>query len=84
MNYDPLMKSSRRQIYIFSSLKSICLVFPRRRVLPHLCCGKVQQFIVNVKPKRVFVAAKLFRLLQAMMLLGSTFADVKQQHRVDL
>jgi hypothetical protein len=44
----------------------------------------VQQFIVNVKPKRVFVAAKLFRLLQAMMLLGSTFADVKQQHRVDL
>ena len=78
MNYYPLMKSSRRQIHIFSSIKSVCLEFPRQSVMPHLCCGKVQQFIVNVKPKRVFVATTVFTSLQARMPLGLTFADVKQ------
>jgi hypothetical protein len=78
MDYYPLMKSSRRQIYIFGSLKSACLEFNRQRVLPRLCYGNVQHFIVNVKPKRVFVAAKVFHLLQARMRLGLTFADAKQ------
>jgi hypothetical protein len=47
-------------------------------VLPNLCRGKVRQFILNVNPKRVFVAAKVFRFLQTTMRLGLTFADVKQ------
>jgi hypothetical protein len=70
MNYYPLMKPSRRQIYIFSSLTFVYLGIPRKCVLPHLCCAKVRQFNVNVNPKGVVVAAKVFHLLQAKMRLG--------------